>query len=184
MNTKVVLLLAVVALAAADKRPRPTYGAPPPPPPPPPSYSAPEPPRPVYSAPESSEEVEDPPKYAFNWEVEDHYSGNDFDHQEEREYDNTKGSYSVQLPDGRLQKVTYYVDGDSGYIAEVTYEGEAQYPESEESRESYGPPQPTYSAPESEESEEAPVYAPPPRPSYAPPQPSYAPPRRTYGTPQ
>ena len=75
--------------------------------------------------------------YNFQWEVKDQYSGNDFNHQEDREYDNTKGSYSVQLPDGRLQHVTYQVEGDSGYIAEVNYEGEAQYPESQESRE-YG----------------------------------------------
>ncbi|XP_050729778.1 uncharacterized protein LOC127005170 [Eriocheir sinensis] len=177
MNSKVLFVLALVAVAAADKRPRPSYGAPPPPPPQP-SYSA---PQPVYSAPESSEEFE-PPKYNFEWEVKDQYSGNDFEHQEERDDDNTQGAYSVQLPDGRLQRVTYYVNGDSGYIAEVTYEGEAEYP-SAESRESYGPPQPSYSAPESEESVEAPVYS-PPRPQYAPPQPSYSPPQRTYGRPQ
>ena len=33
----------------------------------------------------------------------------------------------MQLPDGRLQKVTYTVNGDSGFVADVTYEGEAQY---------------------------------------------------------
>ncbi|XP_047471424.1 proline-rich protein 3-like [Penaeus chinensis] len=40
-----------------------------------------------------------------------------------------KGSYYVLLPDGRLQKVAYTVNGDSGFVAEVSYEGEAQYPE-------------------------------------------------------
>ena len=33
----------------------------------------------------------------------------------------------MQLPDGRLQTVKYFVDGDSGYVAEVNYEGEAQF---------------------------------------------------------
>lgn len=88
-------------------------------------------------------------KYEFEWSVKDDSSGNDFGQQEARDGDNTQGSYYVQLPDGRLQKVQYYVDGDSGYQAEVTYEGEARYPDSDsrESRESYGPPRPTYSAP-------------------------------------
>ena len=42
---------------------------------------------------------------------------------------NTQGSYYVSLPDGRLQKVAYSVSGDGGYVADVTYEGVAQYPE-------------------------------------------------------
>lgn len=34
----------------------------------------------------------------------------------------------MPLADGRLQKVTYYVEGDSGFVAQVSYEGEARYP--------------------------------------------------------
>ncbi|XP_042226711.1 cuticle protein 8-like [Homarus americanus] len=123
MNTKALLLLALVAVAAADKRPATGYGAPP----------------------VSSEESE-PPKYGFDWAVQDGESGNDFGQQEARDNDNTKGSYTVQLPDGRLQTVTYYVDGDSGYVVDVKYDGEAQYPDSDEVR-SYAPPRPTYGAP-------------------------------------
>ena len=66
-------------------------------------------------------------KYAFNWAVSDDSSSNEFGHQEARDGDDTQGSYYVQLPDGRLQTVKYFVDGDSGYVAEVNYEGEAQF---------------------------------------------------------
>ncbi|KAK8392398.1 hypothetical protein O3P69_014634 [Scylla paramamosain] len=121
MTLKVVLLSAL--LAATFARPdtlRPSYGAPAP------SYSAP--------APEA------PPKYDYNYAVKDEYSGNDFGAQEARDGYDTQGSYYVQLPDGRLQKVTYTVNGDSGFVAEVTYEGEAQYPQ-----QSYAPaPAPSY----------------------------------------
>nr|XP_027227495.1 cuticle protein 19.8-like [Penaeus vannamei] len=71
---------------------------------------------------------EEPAKYDFNYAVKDDYSGNDFGHQEARDGYNTQGSYYVLLPDGRLQKVTYTVNGDSGYVAEVSYEGEASTP--------------------------------------------------------
>ena len=82
--------------------------------------------------------------------MKDGYSGADFGHEESRDGDATSGSYTVQLPDGRLQKVTYYVDGDNGYVAEVSYEGEAQYPESDESYEApvYAPPRPSYGVPQ------------------------------------
>ncbi|XP_047479224.1 cuticle protein 7-like [Penaeus chinensis] len=119
MNTKVLLLLGLAALASADT------------------------PRYAYSAPRDS--FEDDAKYNFQWAVDHDDSGNRFGHQEARDDDNTQGSYYVQLPDGRLQTVKYFVDGDSGYVAEVNYEGEARY-DSHESRETFRA-RPAYSAP-------------------------------------
>ncbi|XP_068210720.1 pro-resilin-like [Palaemon carinicauda] len=96
----------------------------------------------VYSRPVGdSEEAEDSSseesyesseaKYSFNWAVSDDSSSNEFGHQETRDGDYTQGSYYVQLPDGRLQTVKYSVNDDSGYVAEVTYEGEAEFESSE-----------------------------------------------------
>ncbi|XP_063615726.1 uncharacterized protein LOC134788860 [Penaeus indicus] len=68
------------------------------------------------------------PKYWFDWAVNDHYSGNEYNMQEHRDGEKTEGFYNVLLPDTRVQKVTYTVDGDSGFVAVVTYEGEAKEP--------------------------------------------------------
>merc|ERR1712123_242967 len=38
-------------------------------------------------------------------------------------------TYTYALPDGRIQHVNYKADGYEGYVAEVTYEGTAAYPE-------------------------------------------------------
>ncbi|XP_068209983.1 cuticle protein 7-like [Palaemon carinicauda] len=92
---------------------------------------------PGFSSEESSESYESSEaQYSFNYAVKDESSENDFGHQETRDGDGTQGSYYVQLPDGRLQTVKYYVDGDSGYVAEVSYQGEARFPDSFESYES------------------------------------------------
>merc|ERR1712129_143411 len=39
-----------------------------------------------------------------------------------------EGSYSVNLPDGRIQTVQYSANDLTGNVATVTYSGEAQYP--------------------------------------------------------
>ncbi|XP_042239695.1 pro-resilin-like [Homarus americanus] len=107
MYFKALVLVAVVVATLARPDSPPTYNAP----------------RAGYGAPSPVA----PAQYDFNWAVQDDLSGNDFGHQESRDGENTQGSYYVLLPDGRLQRVAYTVNGDSGYVAEVTYEGEAQY---------------------------------------------------------
>ena len=68
------------------------------------------------------------PDYSYGYGVSDPVSGVENTKQETRLGDRTEGSYSTLLPDGRRQIVTYWVDGDSGYNAKVTYEGVAHHP--------------------------------------------------------
>ncbi|XP_037805091.1 cuticle protein 8-like [Penaeus monodon] len=120
--------------------PEPAYHAPEP------AYHAPEPtyhaPEPAYQAPEHHEqEYSDvPPKYNYNYGVADAYSGANFAASESRDGYKTEGSYTVDLPDSRKQ-IVKYVDNGDGYVAEVIYEGEAQYPEY---KPTYKPTSPTY----------------------------------------
>ncbi|XP_027227168.2 cuticle protein 7 [Penaeus vannamei] len=99
--------------------------------------------------------------YNFAYAVKDQYNGNDFSHSEDSDGKNVMGTYSVQLPDGRKQTVNYMADHSKGYLAEVNYLGEAQYPHV------YGPavtfkPQPSYNPQPMPEPVE------PPQPSYQP----------------
>ena len=108
------MALAILALAKADESP--AYG-----------YA------PAYNT---------PVNYQFNWEVKDDYAGLNYGQDEARAGQATNGQYSVLLPDGRTQTVTYAVqDGYSGYSADVKYSGEAHY-----EHESYKP-EPYKSAP-------------------------------------
>merc|ERR1719516_622999 len=72
---------------------------------------------------------DEPAKYTYSYSVKDDYTNNNYGANEERDGYATSGAYYVSLPDGRLQKVSYSVNGEGGYVADVTYEGEAQYPE-------------------------------------------------------
>ena len=77
-----------------------------------------------------------PPLYQYAYAVKDDYSYANFEASESRDGYNTQGSYRVNLPDGRVQIVTYTA-GPEGYVADVKYEGTAQYPE-------YKPAPPAY----------------------------------------
>ena len=63
-------------------------------------------------------------KYDFQYGVANEYSGLNYAHNEVRDGHATNGGYSVLLPDGRTQTVTYSVgDAYSGFVADVTYTG-------------------------------------------------------------
>ncbi len=80
----------------------------------------------------------------YSYDVQDEYANLNFGAEEARDGVPTTGSYYVDLPDGRTMTVTYTVqDGYSGFVADVQFEGEAQYP-----------------------AEPAPSYAPAPKPAY------------------
>ncbi|TRY77990.1 hypothetical protein TCAL_11896 [Tigriopus californicus] len=72
-------------------------------------------------------EHHEPALYEYGYKVHDDKYGTDFGHSENRDGYVTKGEYHVLLPDGRVQTVTYYVDGKSGYVADVSYSGEAYH---------------------------------------------------------
>ncbi|GLV45911.1 Cuticular protein 50Cb [Carabus blaptoides fortunei] len=71
----------------------------------------------------------EPKSYEFGYAVKDDYTGNDYKRREASDGNQVNGEYRVQLPDGRTQIVTYYADWQSGFHADVRYEGSASYPE-------------------------------------------------------
>merc|ERR1711976_822876 len=94
-----------------------------------PAYHA---PAPAYhAAPAYHEEYPDEVSpYTFTYAVADDYSKSNFNAEEQSDgASNVAGSYSVALPDGRIQHVKYSSNGYDGYVADVTYEGTAVYPE-------------------------------------------------------
>ena len=77
---------------------------------------------PLYDTPAPAPLLAPLTPYQFQWEVADANVTQYFGHGERRDGAVTSGSYFILLPDGRRQRVDYTVEGDSGYIATVTYE--------------------------------------------------------------
>merc|ERR1711899_334863 len=98
-------------------------------------------PAPAYKAEEYPDEVS---PYTFTYAVADDYSKANFNAEETSDgASNVQGGYSVALPDGRIQHVKYSSNSYDGYVADVTYEGTAVYPEAKP----YAPaPAPAYHA--------------------------------------
>merc|ERR1740128_1037395 len=67
--------------------------------------------------------------YNFEYVVKDEPSKNDYGHKESSDGESVVGSYHVVLPDTRTLFVKYTADKDSGFVAEVTFVGEAKYEE-------------------------------------------------------
>ena len=106
-----------------------------------PAYHEPEPayhePEPAYHEPEPTYQAGFHPSvhavpakpYSFEYAVADHNSHANFAAAESSLDDGgVAGSYSVALPDGRTQHVSYVANEDVGYKATVTYEGDAKFP--------------------------------------------------------
>jgi len=154
ITMKCLVVLALVGAAAAYPRPDgpPAYG------PPPPKYAPA--PAPKYKpAPKPGYKPEEypPQPYQFEYGVSDQYTGTNFQAVEnQNDAGSVVGSYKVNLPDGRVQTVTYTADDYGGFVADVKYEGTPQYPP--EPAEGYGN---SYKAAK-------PKYAPAPPPKYTP----------------
>ncbi|XP_069986205.1 pro-resilin-like [Penaeus vannamei] len=82
-------------------------------------------PAPAAPAQYGTSEPVDPASYTFSYDANDAATGNQYGHAEQRQGAQSSGEYRVLLPDGRTQVVRYTVEGDSGYVAKVSYEGGA-----------------------------------------------------------
>merc|ERR1711935_404407 len=100
---------------------------------------------PTYGLAPKYVEPEAPPQpYAYQYGVADDYSNSNYKKSETQDANgNVVGSFTIALPDGRIQTTTYTADPINGYIAEVSYEGTPVYPP--EPAEGYGyKPAPLY----------------------------------------
>ena len=89
-------------------------------------------PAPAYKPAHPAPHYDESPKpYAFEYGVADDYSKAAFSAHEASDAKAVTGSYTVNLPDGRVQTVTYTSDpyGYGGHVADVVYSGTAHYPE-------------------------------------------------------
>merc|ERR1712203_758082 len=84
-----------------------------------------------------------PQPYAYEYGVADDYSKANFKKTETQDAKGVvTGSFTIALPDGRIQTTSYTADHYNGFVAEVTYEGTPVYPL--EPKEGYGHAAPVY----------------------------------------
>merc|ERR1712027_200213 len=77
----------------------------------------------------ATSDLAEPPPYTYSYAVADDLSQANFQQTESNDGTGAvTGSYSVNLPDGRIQTVTYNANDITGNVATVEYTGEAVYP--------------------------------------------------------
>ena len=68
--------------------------------------------------------------FSYQYGVADEYSNSNYQKSESQDQNgNVKGSFVISLPDGRIQTTSYTATEQGGFVAEVTYQGEARYPQ-------------------------------------------------------
>merc|ERR1712117_1635 len=83
-------------------------------------------PAPYHPAPAPYHEEKIPPQpFAYEYGGADEYGRHFAKTETQDEHGVVKGEYRVELPDGRVQIVSYHADHENGFIADVRYEGEA-----------------------------------------------------------
>merc|ERR1712001_144567 len=71
-----------------------------------------------------------PKPYSYQYAVADDYSKANFQKAESQDANgNVKGKFVIALPDGRIQTTAYTADHVHGFIADVSFQGEAVFPE-------------------------------------------------------
>ncbi|KAL4100750.1 hypothetical protein QTP88_020782 [Uroleucon formosanum] len=75
--------------------------------------------------PSGSDGNSEPEPFNFAYQVKDAPTNTDFKHEANSDGKRVTGEYSVLLPNGRNQVVTY-VDDENGYNAKINYKGEAK----------------------------------------------------------
>ena len=70
-----------------------------------------------------------PQPYSYEYGVADDYSKANFKKTETQDAKGVvTGSFTIALPDGRIQTTSYTADHVNGFVAEVSYSGEPVYP--------------------------------------------------------
>ena len=70
-----------------------------------------------------------PQPYSYEYGVADDYSKTNFKKTETQDAKGVvTGSFTIALPDGRIQTTSYTADHVNGFVAEVFYSGEPIYP--------------------------------------------------------
>merc|ERR1719356_682137 len=83
-------------------------------------------PAPYHPPPAPYHEEKIPPQpFAYEYGGADEYGRHFAKTETQDEHGVVQGEYRVELPDGRVQIVSYHADHENGFIADVRYEGEA-----------------------------------------------------------
>merc|ERR1712106_831030 len=82
-------------------------------------------PAPYHPAPHPAPYKEPANPFAYEYGGADAYGRHFAKTETQDEAGVVNGEYRVELPDGRVQIVTYHADHENGFVADVKYEGEA-----------------------------------------------------------